>query len=167
MPGAPLFTAVALTLALAPSACSVLEPKTCTLVGCSNEVTTLLDVPLALEDLDGTRLAFCHNERCVFAALAQDPGGERVDCVVTVSEAGSLFCSPPIELTPSSVRLMISYTTRSRDDFRDGDAFSLRLMDASMSVSLAEKAGTIPKYESAHPNGKDCDGDDYCRSGSF
>lgn len=156
-----------LVVAFALPGCGLVEGKSCTLVACSSSVGTTLDVSMSPKELDGMRLELCHNERCAHAAMTFGASGRELHCTAMVAGLGSVSCGYPVEVTASDTRITVGYSVASRDDLRDGDTFTVRIMDPSMSVTFAEKSGTIARYEVVHPNGEECDGDYYCRSGTF
>jgi len=156
----------ATVFAFALPACGVFEGQRCTRMGCISGVGTTLDVPMSPEELDGMRLELCHNERCAFAEMAL-ASPQRLECTTAIANVGTVRCESFTGATASGARVTVSYSVASRDNLRDGDTFVVRIMDPSLSVTIAEKSGTIAKYEIVHPNGEDCAGDDYCRSGTF
>jgi len=136
----------------------------CNLVGCSDVVTAEIDVPVVSAHLlTGTRLEVCRNGSCAHSTLRLESN----DLLLCRGAGGGAYagCDPRVEISPSSVRIQVQYRPAFDEPLLDGDEFTVRILDASASITIAERSGTVASYETSYPNGPTCGPE--CKQGTF
>ncbi len=150
---------------LGVSGCDGLGGRGCTLAGCVNTVRTTLEVPVPLAELEGTRLEACRNGQCTYTRASVVGDGSLGGTPIQCSEPNSTFSCGFLETTATGVRFSAVWEPYTRQSPPvDTDQFSIRLLDASMEVTLAQHSGRAT-YKEFYPNGEECGGS--CTSGTF
>ena len=161
-----LFLAASSSLALLDCA---LVSKSCTLVGCERGVHADRLLAVSTNDLAKLVVTACRNGECSVGSPADTTTGRTLVGPVDVSAffyEGDNSASP-VHATNRIIVDFRSPTNAARDALRDGDTYSLTVTwkDGTMPPLLDVK-NTVT-YATVYPNGKECDGDHYCKSASL
>ena len=154
---------------LAPSAATYgCSSKHCAGVGCSSSVRASLEVPRSAAQLHGARLELCRRGgACTFATFDYFNGLLSCSPTIATESASFVTCDANDAAVAGAASVVVKarFVPRPDEVFADGDAFTLRVTDASAELTFAERAGVVTRYTRGYQN--NCDEGPTCFTGTF
>lgn len=140
-------------LAALVQACTLVETKTCTTVGCASMIT-LAEVPAGVDRSAPERIAvrFCRNGECFTSNVARNSADpETLRCTTSNAPARTFA----IGCTIAAGTFRASIQSLDPAQLADGDVFRIMVDDASGRVF--DTGDRTVTHTVSQPNGPDCD----------